>query len=49
MCSVMANDWKPFEIAVWRMVSSSSFAWPGQNCPEWLCIVKAIFCRVMDT
>src|SRR4051812_21723033 len=43
MCSVKANDWKPLEMAVWRIVSRSSFAWPGQNWPEWLCIEKAIW------
>jgi hypothetical protein len=42
MCSVKAKVSIPFAMAV-RMTSSRvSAAWPGQNCPEWLCIERAI-------
>jgi hypothetical protein len=42
MCSVRAKVSIPFAMAV-RMTSSRELAaWPGQNCPEWLCIENAI-------
>jgi hypothetical protein len=33
---------KPREMACLMMSSSWSFAWPGQNWPEWECIVNAM-------
>lgn len=45
MCSVTAKVCIPHETAVWIMSSRASFAWPGQNCPEWLCIEKAMMGR----
>lgn len=42
ICSVTAKVCIPLEMAVWMMASRLSFAWPGQNCPEWLCIENAI-------
>jgi hypothetical protein len=42
MCSVKANVCIPRETAVCIISSNVSFAWPGQNWPEWLCIEKAM-------
>lgn len=42
MCSVRAKVSMPRAMAVRIISSSESFAWPGQNCPEWECIEKAI-------
>ena len=42
MCSVNAKVCIPRAIAVSMISSKLSFAWPGQNCPEWLCIEKAM-------
>lgn len=42
MCSVSPMVVKPSAMARSMMSSSWSFAWPGQNWPEWECIVKAI-------
>jgi hypothetical protein len=37
----------PLEMACWIMSSRLSCAWLGQNCPEWLCIEKAILAGLM--
>ena len=42
MCSVKAKVSIPFAMAVRMTSSRESAAWPGQNCPEWLCIENAI-------
>jgi hypothetical protein len=36
MCSVKQKTWKFLAMANWMISSRESFAWPGQNCPEWL-------------
>lgn len=36
MCSVKQNTLNFLAIANWMTSSRESFAWPGQNCPEWL-------------
>lgn len=43
MCSVSAKVCIPFAMAVRTISSRESLACPGQNCPEWECIEKAIF------
>jgi hypothetical protein len=45
MCSVKAKVCIPRAMAVWITSSRVSFAWLGQNCPEWLCIEKAMVAR----
>jgi hypothetical protein len=47
MCSVKAKVCIPREMAVWITTSRESFACPGQNCPEWLCIEKAMMSVLM--
>lgn len=42
MCSVRPMVLKPRAMARRMMASRVSAAWPGQNSPEWECIVKAI-------
>jgi len=43
MCSVSAKVCIPFAMAVRIISSKQSLACPGQNCPEWECIEKAMF------
>lgn len=38
----------PMEMACLMMSSSWSFAWPGQNWPEWECIVNAMVNETPD-